>query len=248
MKKRAIVILILGTMLMTGCGAYKGNISMGNSKEKASNSSNISKEEANEQAMKTVENEVKEKLGEEAAQIVGENKEEIKKGAEQIAESLNGSKETEVRDLSEYNGISIFGRELHAFIDKYKGKPEIAIIVNTKAFGGVHAYKGEDYVGKVGYNNLPIITIWEESGMIWYAGINYNAQYQGKIITNADGTEYCDTEGFAKDTDGKVKMYTNFEDAGIDPSYTEYIDANSKFNTIPIKNKNGEITGIFFEE
>jgi hypothetical protein len=248
MKKKVIILLVLATMLMTGCSPYKGNISMGSNKEKATDSSKMTKEEVNEQAMNSVENEVKEKFGEEAAQIVGENREAIMSGAEQIAEGLAGSKEIKVRDLSEYNGVKISGWELRAFIDKYKGNPDIAIIVNTGAFGGTHAYKGEDYVGKVGYNNLPIITIWDESGMVWYAGINYNAQYQGRIITNGEGTEYLDAEGFAKDANGKVKMYENFEDAGIDPSYTEYIEGKSSFYTIPIKNKKGEITGIFFEE
>jgi hypothetical protein len=43
-------------------------------------------------------------------------------------------------------------------------------------------------------------------------------------------------------------MYSNFEDAGIDPSYTEYIAADSKFNATAIKNKNGKVTGIYFNE
>lgn len=223
MKKKILAVLALGSMLiMSGCGtgAYQGKISFGNEKEAA------------EKIINDLQNDIEEQLEEVA----------------QIAEDLVDSKEVDVRDISEYDGKEISGWELHAFIDKYKGNPDIAIIVRTRAFGGLGLYNGDGYIGKVGYENLPAVYVMDDLGMLWYSGINYNALYQGNIKTNEDGTEFYDKEGFVKDTDGKVKMYTNFEDAGIDTSYTEHIAGDSKFNTIPVKNSKGEITGIFFEE
>jgi hypothetical protein len=235
MKKMKIAALAVGAVLMlTSCGAYQGKISMGNDSGKTS-----------QQAVDSLKQEVRDQLGEEAAKIVEENKEELGK----VAEQINGdSKETSVKDLSEYNGKTISGLELQKFIDKYKGNPDLAIVVCTDALVGVYATKGKSYAGTVGYDNLNMKVIMDDNGMVWSYGINYNAQYKSNIKTNKDGTAFFDMDGFEKDADGKVKMYTNFNDAGIDPSYTEYIAGDSKFDAAAIKNKDGKITGMYFSE
>lgn len=88
MKKRILSLLISGAVLSTaGCssGAYKGKINVGNDKEKTTASESKTKKEDKEKAMDSLVDKVKEMFGEDAGQIVEENKEEIIKGAEQIA-------------------------------------------------------------------------------------------------------------------------------------------------------------------
>lgn len=154
------------------------------------------------------------------------------------------------KDLSLFDDNEISGRELQVFIDSYKGDPSIAILISTAEFVGISTMtlNGEGYIGTVGYDKLPIVYISDMNGMYWGSYINYNAQYAGELKVNSDGTEFTDTAGFVKDSSGKVEMYTFFEDAGIDPSYTEYIDKESKFYTSVIKNEEGDITGIIFVE
>lgn len=171
---------------------------------------------------------------------VGKDKETQQKGSD--SENVNG----ELSEFSDYDGKVIEGEDLHAFIDKYSGNPEIAIVICTNALGGAYATKGESYVGNVGYNNLPMVYIMDELGMIYSYGINYNAQYTSTLKIK-DGKLY-DEDGFQKDNDGNIVMYTNFEDAGIDPGFTEHLAADSKFDAKCIRNKKGQITGIYFSE